>query len=508
MRKLIFVVAIAIVASITYFQCKSGPVKKTGELAQPGEDISYVFDINFNTGAPPNDLISNATDAQKAAFAWNEFLALHWRASYYNDKKRDNADPTWSYRNPGKYPDLAVWETYAHRSELRPWNNKMLPFDAAPHYSIKTGNQGLHAGLSFALFNNLDENNEIGSCFLYGRTDYFKNRENLVLYQAKSNRDEYEYLLNKYSDSSSVILATEITRNQLSYDSSYYPGGKGQGSCNCPPHYFCLPCGRNADPRNGVPGVRGAMEVKTAWRRLAPDEDPNKFITRTVITYQQLPDKRVYFDNVQYALIGMHIIHKCSSYQNFVYATWEHVDVQKHKMGYVEIFPHGQEGPLTVDYPRLHPILPVSDSSTAYVHRELRKLNPQSALLNYRLVGVQSTPVNDSTTSNYFLANYVIESNPTLARFRGSSIQNPFDNGINNISNGKGIVMGGCQGCHGAGQVKQGTDFSFLMNEFGKPVDTPDIGSHRNKLLIYMQGFEKADRDVAEFLKKKLAEKK
>ena len=34
--------------------------------------------------------------------------------------------------------------------------------------------------------------------------------------------------------------------------------------------------------------------------------------------------------------------------------------------------------------------------------------------------------------------------------------------------------MGGCQGCHGQAQ-QGGTDFSFLLDNAGKPVVTPDI---------------------------------
>ncbi|WP_315822643.1 hypothetical protein [Paraflavitalea speifideaquila] len=281
----------------------------------------------------------------------------------------------------------------------------------------------------------------------------------------------------------------------IATDTSYCPRHRYDGTCyTCPPLFFQLPCGEN--PRGDLNRGRiGVMEVKTAWRRLAPDEDSNTFITRTVISYEQDSiSKKVYHINSQYALIGMHIIHKTQFYQNFIFATWEHVDVEKHKMGYVEILDHNKEGPLTVDYPRLHPIPKVVQASSDYIHAELKKRNKDNVLQYYRLVGVQGEPTSDSTTFSYFLANYVIESNPSLARFHGDNVHDPFNNQPNGLHNGNYVTMGGCQGCHGVNSIRQGGDFSFLMNSFGKPVDTPDIASHRNKLLLYAEGFDKAKK--------------
>ena len=51
--------------------------------------------------------------------------------------------------------------------------------------------------------------------------------------------------------------------------------------------------------------------------------------------------------------------------------------------------------------------------------------------------------------------------------------------------------MGGCQGCHGAGQKSLGTDFSFMLDAFGKPVQKPDISitDSSAKLKRYIKGF-------------------
>jgi len=496
MKKIIFVAATLLVIALFYFNC-AGPENKPTEKETAGPPTpAFKFDVYFDSAVAPYSLAKDADSIALISFAWSEFLALHWKSSYYTNNRRDYPDRSWNYNTPGKYPDLAVWETYAHRSELRPFSDQMQPFDKPPHYSIGTGNQpkpGTNA--SFGLWNNLDENNEIGSCYLYGRIDAFPNRSNLVLYQAKCNSREYIYVNTVGSTKARLKQITDSNVARIARYAAYCANPSGPGTCQtCQGYTFQLPCGEN--PRSEIfTGQVGAMEIKTAWRKLAPDEDSSTFITRNVIVYEQDPTtQKVYYNNAQYALIGMHIIHKTEHYNNFIFATWEHVDVEKHKMAYVEIDTSGNEGPLTPDYPRLHPIPDVVNASTAYVHGELKKRNPQNVLQYYRLVGVQGKPTSDSTTFSYFLANYVIESNPGLARFRGDNVHTPFNNQPNGLDNKKYVTMGGCQGCHGVNQIKQGGDFSFLMNNFGKPVDTPDIGSHRNKFLLLAQDIEKGGK--------------
>jgi len=60
--------------------------------------------------------------------------------------------------------------------------------------------------------------------------------------------------------------------------------------------------------------------------------------------------------------------------------------------------------------------------------------------------------------------------------------------------------MGGCQGCHGATQLKQGTDFSFVLDAVDKPVVTPDIGDKNTlkKLAAYIKTFKIANKKVLE----------
>jgi hypothetical protein len=483
MKKTLIIIAILCVASFALFRCKNKGMAGT----ENGGTIDTNFTINFKP-VPPSDLDTGADPKKQAEFAWEEFLALNWKSAYSATGKRDFPDTTWTYESEaGAYPDLNVWETFAHRTELRPYSNKMLPFDTAPHYSfgdtLTAGTSAL--ATSFKLFNNLDENNEIGSCDMYAHADAFQ-KQYQVLYEAKVNRDEYEYILNNYPDTLSLHIATRNTKRNIAKYSAYYPNANTTCSSPKADSVICLPCGTGAKT--------GAMEIKAAWRRLTKLDDPTKFFTRKVIYYTVGAGNKVIYNNITYALIALHIIHKTQNYPAFVFATFEHVNVESDSMRYVLLNAKGNEvGPLRI--PMRDPIRPITAASTRYVHS---KLPAKSIWQNYRLVGVQAKPTSDSTSTatNFFLSNYVVESDYTLNHFNGSGIGNPHDHGFNLLYKGKLYSMGGCQGCHGAGQKSFGTDFSFLLDTVGKPVQTPDIGIRNNvgKLARFISAFKLADK--------------
>jgi hypothetical protein len=474
---------IALLAGLSLAFIFSSKPKATGKAS---------FPIVFNP-YPPKDLSPTATPEELLGFAWSEFFSLNWRSSFSTDKLRDNPDLTWSYeKDPSPFPSLDVWETYAHRTELRPFSNVMLPFDNPPHYSFGTMPPPGVAGSSFTLFDNLDENNEIGSCNVYARvSDYGKTYR--VIYQAKVNRDEYDYLYKNYNTKQLLDSARKNNIHNITNDSAYYKGAPG--SCNCPKDSFtlCLPCGGAQIP-NAPSGqtYTGAIEVKSAWRVLTPKDDASRFFTRTVIVYEKINNVVVYF-NRTYALIGLHIIHKTANYPAFVFATFEHIDVENNDMGYVLLDTADHEiGPLHAHFPRLHPIPAAADASTDYAHQLLAAKNPNSIWKYYRIVGVQAVPTNNTAAFSFFMANYVVESDSTLANFRGSGIGTPFNGLPNTLYNGHGVSMGGCQGCHGVAQTQLGGDFSFLMDDVGKPVQTPDVGLTMGKLQRLLKALEQS----------------
>ncbi|RAK64623.1 hypothetical protein [Hymenobacter edaphi] len=471
--------------------CDSGGQK--GGTADVGADAP-ADSINIQIAAlPPNELPAGSDPQQLAEFAWAEFFALNWQSSFPKDGKRDSPDNTWSFSSAGAYPPLVVWETYAHRTELRPFYGQMQAFDNAPHYSFGDSTIQAYPGskASFTLFDNIDENNEIGSCNLYAHADSLNGQPNpnkrMVLYQAKVNRDEYEYIRANYPTKARLLKAMTTTAANIKNTMAYYPNGKGQGSCACPPgdSVICLPCGNTANPKGGT--YTGAMEVKTAWRQLTAQDDTSTFFTRKVLYYRQLNGK-TYYDNAVFALIGLHIIHKTFNYPEFVFATFEHNSVRQPGQGYRYVLLNkGREIPGSAQPPHTKPILPLTERVTAAAHRKLKGLNPNSIWLNYRLAGVKGTPTADSTAANFFLANFVVESDKTLADFHGSGIGTPHNFKPNILAPGGLVAGGGCQGCHGVAQLG-GTDFSFLLDTVGKPVKAPDIDqTQRLKLLRYIR---------------------
>ena len=116
------------------------------------------------TAKPPKDLASrNASQTDLAKFAWQEFLALNWKASV--DAKhppsvfnqRGLPDLQWSYAKPApQFPNPLVWQTYAQTTELRPNFPLTTPWQqlGIPDYSYqKTLVQGNGQN---NLWNNLD----------------------------------------------------------------------------------------------------------------------------------------------------------------------------------------------------------------------------------------------------------------------------------------------------------------------------------------------------------------
>ena len=136
----------------------------------------------------------------------------------------------------------------------------------------------------------------------------------------------------------------------------------------------------------------------------------------------------------------------------------------------------------------------------------IAKANPKAVCLNYKLVNVQAKPLdyrrdsaqidgNGSLAPTYFLANEVVETNPSLQHFSGAldtargSISNyavnPYaDSGRGHLEYDYNVFirqhgsfqefnMGGCMGCHGSQGQKRGGDFSVLL--FQGRIPFPDV---------------------------------
>ncbi len=435
--------------------------------------------INISSTVP-KDIARTASVEDIAKFAWEELLSMSWKSTYTTaNPQRGVGDTAWSYADAGAYPGLVVWETYAHRTELRPFYGKIQPFNSPPHYSFGDTMDIKPApgeNPSFELFNNLDENNEIGSCDIYAHSD----REQMVLYQAKVNADEYNYFKKNLQDTNVLKSAISNTFNNLVKYKAYYEGATS--SCNCPPdsNVICLPCGGATIPGSSNT-YEGAIEIKTAWRKLDPaKDDTTRFFRRNVLYYTQGSGNTIYYHNGIFGLVGIHIIHKTQSFPDFIFASWEQVDDRSADMQYVLLDNSGKEtGGMKPVLPDQHVVPPYLDSVTQKVWDQLTGINKESIWQYYRLIGVQSIPYNslaEDPSKNYYMANFVIESDSFLSVFSGPGFgQNAF-NGNNLIYDGQLFNMGGCKGCHGVAQTSFGTDFSFLLDfGNGKPTFKPDV---------------------------------
>jgi hypothetical protein len=382
----------------------------------------------------------------------------------------------------------------------------------------------------FDLFNNLDEDSEINSCNVYlGPADPSKGdptKQPLVLYQAKVNQAEYDYIKTNFGETQfdrNGALAVAGLANKISIKNNKTPATNG----------INLPAGDNSIP--GIQG-EGAIEIKTAFL-LVTDEnkaDLSDFFQTEAIYYTADYDatKKPAYSNWKYhngtfALLAIHVIHKTKSYPDFIFTSFEHKSLSQKPFQFILTSPappaypgsnfnpfdavppanapgstqfgerhliKRQSGPNPTSNGQLYPIPPCLDAATQAVHDQLKKLNPNSVWLNYRLMGVQANITekwalvpSEGAGPNHFMANFVVESDAFLGNFFGPGFGgNPFPTGPKDpttlTQNGNNVLyqrvpknMGGCKGCHGVAQTAFGTDFSFLLDfDAGKPVSNPD----------------------------------
>lgn len=468
---------------LVIFSCK-----KRGEytLINPLDALSISY-------AVPHDLPSVVSEEELAVFAWNEFVALNWQAEWTQDRPtRTTPDETWTFANGD--PEIAVWETYIHRTELRPANGSLsnTSFSSGlPSYSFSDFKDPENLTNSkYWVF--LDEDNEIGSAYLFANKD-----QNEVLYMAKTNLVEANYLKNNYPNAKDLVKATKKTSENLaSVTVSLATMCESERLTN--EGYVCLPCGDN---ESIDANDEGAIEIKMALRKLTSKEKSSgRYMMKKVLYYKNDTKGKKTAVTDTYGVIGMHIIHKTKNHPTFVFASWEQVDVRNNDMQTLGIDTVSVNGINynDVDPHRLNPVIERSipesiRSINTAVHSKIRSMNPTSTWQYYQLIGAQATPVDykdRNDHSNYFMANYVIESDLTLTNFHGS-FSDPFNKNIQNVaSNGKTYNMGGCMGCHGRAQ-NLGSDFSFLVKS--KFFEEPDV------LQTYQEAFTSIGLQSKEF---------
>jgi hypothetical protein len=389
-------------------------------------------------------------------FAWQEFVALNWRAA-------PNAcgvpDPSIGPASFGKPNDTlpVVWETFeeasrvfkAHAADPDPWcSSQPLPAavrDAPGAAALKrTSPRGyktlvLDSKLAANLPLSLQEFNQAfpNHAWLTAQNGH------LTMYEVRLNQDEFNYIKeNRLFDA----------RVQQTFARS--PG-------------IDLPDGTS---RFSSYGKVGTIEVKAAWIQL---DDPSLFSSfktaRAIVKYPKDPTPH----QVTVGLVGLHIIHKTALAQQFVWATFEHVgldptttQVRNHAFSPPYLYfdptcnpsidPHkchqntppkaGEPFDAPMQVARVHPISSNNSDNVAGLNEAMwnliRSSNPHSVFLNYQLVDVLWP--NQSTT---------IPAASLIPLTQGDPQPNPSLRPVANTSLETYIQKATCLDCHDAAPI-------------------------------------------------------
>lgn len=424
----------------------------------------------------------NATVAQLAFFAWQEFIALNWVAmdpasTGVRGRPASPTDPNSGFfgvapDSSGNYP-LVVWQTYRHKNELFPAGGNTDPtFDSPmPNYKYQSQPTAATGGPlpSFNLFNNLDETSQIGLANMYAHAASEvqpPSTPNILIppdqtttgtpgpatgirvaYEAKVNRAIFQYLVNNQytvlgaDPNNKYPILSAARNNTAGFDPNTGEPflDKNGGICNTTSTQpiVMLPCG---DIEFAGDSGEGAIEIKAAWRQLTADEQKSgRFFTRKVIFYTG-PQGNQRYNNAVWGLIALHIIHKTKSFPAFVFATWEQVDnydddatgsenpnPETLAFQNLPLLDDGTTSVQNIATRRAHAIHPQVASTNDNVHAAFKAADPNTVWQYYKLVGVQGTPVSGppptgtsaDDLSYYYLANIVVETNQALQNFFG-----------------------------------------------------------------------------------------
>ncbi|VAW59782.1 hypothetical protein MNBD_GAMMA11-529 [hydrothermal vent metagenome] len=484
----------------------------------------------------PQDLKTGASQTQLSNYAWRLFIASMQQtsASLSSGNGRGASDKTHNFIDTGESPIISnplVFESLYHRTEAYPYyvdNNKPAsPIDQAPVYqtyyeadnsessgkaTVKIKGETTVTGANYVY---LDETNQISQNFLYYKKSNAPDFP--VLFMAKVNALETDYAFHQ----------TAKPSTEKSWD---FPDQ--------------------------------TLEIKTAWRRISDikKSDAHKYhhakSSYWVANSKGIPTLK----EDTFALIAIHIIQKTANYPEFIFTTFEHIDAvtrdknqtivdpaykteynqlayqspnsephtatangayyinapgqpdRKNKLSTYTLPPTGRISQNYTTVVQPNTIISEVNNVNNQVNTLIQSIDKNNIWANYRLKGVQAVPTSDSDTSNFYLANIVVESSqPGVQLFSGvllyggvpygGSPENPdavylvncrgdkgnssckfpiasYNHGMtlpvtyNNVSlnvvGGSHVPtpqynMGGCQGCHGAAQ-QAGRDFSFLAS--------------------------------------------
>ena len=217
-------------------------------------------------------------------FSWATFIGLNWPAD-------DQGNPL-----PGKIGSAPgaprVWETYLMPSQIfREKGAEPVPWGTpeSPSRTLDAISKHTHI---------LDEVDEAFFNLETPMPPITDLNKEYVRYEIRINKEEYLYIKNN------KLYSTEGQAQFLKDQKTVsFPSGKA-----------------------GANPVRGAMELKAAWKKMGPGDDPSKFHTIRATVEQPFAPKgtKPIIDQL-YGLVGFHIMVRTESAPQWVWATFEHV---------------------------------------------------------------------------------------------------------------------------------------------------------------------------------------
>ncbi|HYI00041.1 hypothetical protein [Hyalangium sp.] len=299
--------------------------------------------------APPPAYDGSITREQYARFAWRQFFYLNTPAKLSANYDLGNGflpvlrgtasdDKGYNFLTAGSPTFFAdgthdgnslgtrhlLWETFAHRSELFPANapptgelKALYPQYNFANVTFTNNNKNL------IRFNNLDETTQIGQNQIFfpksgGTPSANPYDDHLILFEAKVNGAEYDYVKNTIASVQNLKAGTYplIADVHQAIPHIEFPPNTGNPD---------LPAAAQSDDES--------IEVKAAWREMTPELiSSGRYHTAEATYYVKGvngPEPQV----GTFGLVGLHILRKMKNYPAFVYTTFEQVDSLQGKDG-------------------------------------------------------------------------------------------------------------------------------------------------------------------------------
>jgi hypothetical protein len=266
--------------------------------AAPADDCSSVTDLSF---AFPGDVANASAGNAQLQFdclAWQSFIALNWPAQ---QGCRGVPDTTAQFA-AGVGP--RVWETLktvfeVFQSQNPTWDPSNQAWNSAQPSAVCSDMAGGKKVLRRANKSPIGEDilDEFQQAFATGFGMVTDQAGNLVRYEVRFNRDEFEFIkANGYA----------IT-GRYSFGGPFLPAGE----------FFQFP-----DNTKGFTG-HGAIEVKASWKELTDRDNPTRYYTQPAVIFEEGSGE---CRPATVGLVGLHIAQKTFSAPQWLWSTFEQVD--------------------------------------------------------------------------------------------------------------------------------------------------------------------------------------